>query len=70
LWVEPPIVSGQSIQAHGIILNGEEDIMGSIENQVATAADVQLISGGQIVAKMLKQEGIKHILRWPGSAVN
>ena len=27
--------------------------MGSIENQVATAADVQLISGGQIVAKML-----------------
>lgn len=43
--------------------------MGSVENQVA-AADVKLISGGQIVTKMLKQEGIKHIFRWPGSAVN
>lgn len=33
-------------------------------------APVQTISGGQIVAKMLKQEGIKHIFRWPGSGVN
>ena len=44
--------------------------MGSVENQVAAAADAKLISGGQIVAKMLKQEGIKHIFRWLGSAVN
>ena len=36
----------------------------------AVAAPAQTISGGQIVAKMLKQEGIKHIFRWPGSAVN
>jgi hypothetical protein len=36
----------------------------------AAAAPVQAISGGQIVAKMLKQDGIKHIFRWPGSAVN
>jgi len=67
---ELPIFTARSIQANGVVLNGEEHIMGSVENQVATAADVQLISGGQIVAKMLKQEGIKHILRWPGSAVN
>ena len=33
-------------------------------------ASTAMISSGQIVAKMLKQEGIKHIYRWPGSAVN
>lgn len=36
----------------------------------AAAAPVHTIGGGQIVAKMLKQEGVKHISRWPGSAVN
>jgi hypothetical protein len=50
--------------------------MGTVTDNAATnttevaAAPVQTISGGQIVAKMLKQEGIKHIFRWPGSAVN
>jgi hypothetical protein len=46
--------------------------MGATEGQKVAGAEtnVQLISGGQIVAKMLKQEGIKHIFRWPGSAVN
>jgi len=63
------IFTARSIQANGVIRNGGEHIMGSVENQVATAADVQSISG-EIVAKMLKQEGIKHIFGWPGSAVN
>ncbi len=43
--------------------------MGSVENQVAASADVQLISGGQIVAKMLKQEGIKHIFTISGGHI-
>ena len=34
------------------------------------AASTDMISSGQIVAKMLKQDGIKHIFRGPGSAVN
>jgi acetolactate synthase I/II/III large subunit len=35
--------------------------MGTVEPQVVAGTDVKLISSGQIVAKMLKQEGIKHI---------
>jgi len=30
----------------------------------------QQISGRIVVARILKQEGIKHICRWPRSAVN
>lgn len=42
--------------------------MGAAESpQVST--DVQLISGGQIVAKMLKQEGIKHIFTISGGHI-
>lgn len=44
--------------------------MGTVEPQVAAGSEVKLASGGQIVANMLKQEGIKHIFGWPGSAVN
>jgi hypothetical protein len=44
--------------------------MGTVEPQVAAGSEVKQASGGQIVAKMLKQEGIKHIFRWTGSAVN
>jgi acetolactate synthase-1/2/3 large subunit len=44
--------------------------MGSVENQVAGAdAKVDQISGGQIVAKMLKQEGIKHIFTISGGHI-
>jgi phosphomannomutase len=35
--------------------------MGTVEPQVAAGTDVKLISSSQIVGKMLKQEGIKHI---------
>ncbi len=31
--------------------------MGNVEPQVSAGSDVKLISGGQIVKKMLKQEG-------------
>ncbi len=34
--------------------------MGTVEPQVAAGTDVKLINSGQIVAKMLKQEGINH----------
>ena len=44
--------------------------MGNVEPQAVASGEVKQASGGQIVAKMLKQEGIKHIFRWPGSAVN
>ena len=43
--------------------------MGTVEPQVGAGSEVKQASGGQIVVKMLKQEEIKHILRWPGSAV-
>ena len=36
--------------------------MGNVEPQVAAESDVKLISGGQIVAKMLKQEGSNRLL--------
>ena len=32
-------------------------------------ADVKLVSGGQIVAKMLKQEGVKHIFTISGGHI-
>ena len=35
--------------------------MGNVEPQVAAGSEVRLISGGQILAKMLKREDIKHI---------
>ena len=43
--------------------------MGSVENPVQAATDVKLISGGQIVAKMLKQEGIKHVFTISGGHI-
>lgn len=43
--------------------------MGSVENQVAASADVKLVSSGQIVAKMLKQEGIRHIFTISGGHI-
>jgi hypothetical protein len=43
--------------------------METVEPQVAVGSEVKQASGAQIVAKMLKQEDIKHIFRWPGSAV-
>ena len=45
--------------------------MGNVEPQVATgtSADVKLISGGQIVAKMLKAEGINHIFTISGGHI-
>lgn len=43
--------------------------MGNVEPQVAVGQDVKLISGGQIVAKMLKQEGIKHIFTISGGHI-
>jgi acetolactate synthase I/II/III large subunit len=42
--------------------------MGSVETQVQ-ASDVKLISGGQIVAKMLKQEGIRHVFTISGGHI-
>ena len=44
--------------------------MGNVEPRVAAENQVTLISGGQIVAKTFKQEGINHIFGWPGPAVN
>lgn len=44
--------------------------MGTVEAQVAAGSEVKLASGGQIVAKMRKEEGMKHNSWWPGSAVN
>ena len=44
--------------------------MGIVEPQVAAGSEVKPASGGQIVAKMHKQEGINHIFGWTGSAVN
>ena len=41
--------------------------MGSVEAQVAS--EVKLISGGQIVARMLKQEGIGHIFTISGGHI-
>lgn len=43
--------------------------MGNVEPQVAVGQDVKLISGGQIVAKMLKQEGIRHIFTISGGHI-
>lgn len=45
--------------------------MGTVEeNQVtATAGSVETISGGQIVARMLKQEGVKHIFTISGGHI-
>jgi len=43
--------------------------MGTVEPQVGAGSEVEQASGGQIVARMLKQEGIKHIVKQPGSAV-
>lgn len=44
--------------------------MGTVESPVAsTAAEVQLISGGQIVARMLKQEGVRHIFTISGGHI-
>lgn len=44
--------------------------MGTVtENPVATSADTQLISGGQIVARMLKQEGVRHIFTISGGHI-
>ncbi|HMK14929.1 MAG TPA: thiamine pyrophosphate-binding protein, partial [Burkholderiales bacterium] len=40
----------------------------SLAQPVAEAAP-QLISGGQIVAKMLKQEGVKHIFTISGGHI-
>ena len=42
--------------------------MGAAESP-QVSADVQLISGGQIVAKMLKQEGIRHIFTISGGHI-
>ena len=44
--------------------------MGNVEPQVWAESAVKLVNRGQIVAKTLKQEGVKHIFGWPGSAVN
>ena len=43
--------------------------MGTVEPQVAAQSDVKLISGGQIVARMLKQEGIGHIFTISGGHI-
>ncbi|WP_333839099.1 thiamine pyrophosphate-binding protein [Pelomicrobium sp.] len=43
--------------------------MGTVETQVASGQDVKLISGGQIVAKFLKQEGINHIFTISGGHI-
>jgi acetolactate synthase I/II/III large subunit len=43
--------------------------MRTVEPQAVAGSEVKQASGGQIVAKMLKQEGIKHIFGWPGSTV-
>ncbi len=45
--------------------------MGTAEPQVATDAksDIELISGGQIVAQMLKQEGVKHVFTISGGHI-
>ena len=45
--------------------------MGSVENPGPSqaASDVQQITGGQIVAKMLKQEGIGHIFTISGGHI-
>ena len=47
----------------------QENSMGTVEPQAVAGSEVKQASDGQIVAKMLKQEGVKHIFRWPGSAV-
>ncbi|MBI3936139.1 MAG: acetolactate synthase [Betaproteobacteria bacterium] len=39
------------------------------ENQVASTTAAELISGGQIVARMLKQEGVKHIFTISGGHI-
>jgi len=44
--------------------------MATVAPQAAAGSEVKLASGGQIVAKMLKQEGIEHFFGWAGSAVN
>lgn len=43
--------------------------MGNVEPQVAVGQDTKLISGGQIIAKMLKQEGIRHIFTISGGHI-
>ncbi|MFZ5555427.1 MAG: thiamine pyrophosphate-binding protein [Pseudomonadota bacterium] len=43
--------------------------MGNVETQVAVGQDTKLISGGQIIAKMLKQEGIRHIFTISGGHI-
>ncbi|TXF09941.1 thiamine pyrophosphate-binding protein [Pelomicrobium methylotrophicum] len=43
--------------------------MGTVETQVASGQDVKLISGGQIVAKFLKQEGVNHIFTISGGHI-
>jgi acetolactate synthase-1/2/3 large subunit len=43
--------------------------MGNVEPHVAVGQDVDLISGGQIIAKMLKQEGIRHIFTISGGHI-
>ena len=35
--------------------------MGTVQPQVAASSEVKQSRGGQIVAKMLRQEGIKHM---------
>lgn len=39
----------------------QENSMGTVEPQAVAGSEVRQASRGQVVAKMLKQEGIKHI---------
>ncbi len=43
--------------------------MGTAEPQVAATSEVKQVSGGQIVAAMLKQEGVKHIFTISGGHI-